>query len=67
MEVPQVQTAGHWLAETIVAGENNALCTLAANPVVLELLPIVIGTECIKASKTMTEEPYDGRLSRTVL
>jgi len=62
MEVPQVQTAGHWLGETKVAGETNALCTLATKPVVL-----LLQSEFIKASKTMTEEPYDGRLSSTVL
>ncbi|MBK8952808.1 MAG: hypothetical protein IPM85_11500 [Chitinophagaceae bacterium] len=37
MEVSQVQTAGHWLAETKVAGETNALCTLATNQMVLLL------------------------------
>jgi hypothetical protein len=42
--------------------KTQALFTVAANPVVL-----LLQSECIKASNNMIEEPYDGRLSSTVL
>jgi len=51
------------MVKTKVAGQTNALFVhWQQNPLVL-----LLQSQRTKASKTMTEEPYDGRLSSTVL